>query len=66
MTGTCPECGGELKFDSVHKRYVCQSCGLAVTREEIDEIKAKYVSENTEEEKERRRKDYIKWWSAKK
>jgi transcription initiation factor TFIIIB Brf1 subunit/transcription initiation factor TFIIB len=64
----CPECGGNLKFDPNHKRYVCQSCGLAVTREEIDEIHSKNtaLTTNTEDDKERRRKDYLKWWSTKK
>ena len=63
----CPECGGNLKFDSNHKRYVCQSCGLAVTREEIDDIRSKNATTtNPEEDKERRRKEYLKWWSTKK
>lgn len=57
-----------MKFDPKQKRHVCQSCGLAVTREEIDEIRSKNTSLNTniEDEKERRRKDYLKWWSTKK
>jgi transcription initiation factor TFIIIB Brf1 subunit/transcription initiation factor TFIIB len=62
----CPECGGNLKFDPNHKRYVCLSCGLSVTKEEIDDIRAKNGYTNPEEEKEQRRKDYLKWWSNKK
>jgi len=62
--GVCPECGGNLKFDPNHKRYVCQSCGLAVTKEEIEEIKAKDAKDT--DDKEQRRKDYLKWWSTKK
>ncbi len=62
----CPECGGNLKFDPNHKRYVCQSCGLAVTRDEIDDIRSKNAMANPAEEKERQRKDYLKWWSNKK
>ena len=63
---TCPECGGNMRFDSNHKRYVCQSCGLAVTKEEIYEIRAKYIPTSDEEERDKRRKEYEKWWSKKK
>jgi transcription initiation factor TFIIIB Brf1 subunit/transcription initiation factor TFIIB len=62
----CPECGGNLRFDPNHKRYVCLSCGLAVTREEIDDIRNKNLKGNPTEEKERQKKDYLKWWSNKK
>jgi hypothetical protein len=37
-----------------------------VTKEEIDEIRAKDASMNSDDEKERQRKDYLKWWSTKK
>jgi len=62
----CPECAGVLKFDPAHKRYVCQSCGLAVNREEIDEMVAKNATADPNEEKEQRKKEYLKWWSTKK
>lgn len=62
----CPECGGNLRFDTNHKRYVCLSCGLSVTKEEIEDIRAKNGFMNPEDEKEQRRKDYLKWWSNKK
>ncbi len=62
----CPECGGELKFETSHRRYVCLSCGLSLTRDEIDEIKAKYAATSTEDEKEKLKKEYLKWWSTKK
>ncbi|MDH7556233.1 MAG: TFIIB-type zinc ribbon-containing protein [Candidatus Methanosuratincola sp.] len=66
MSDVCPECGGVLKFDPSRKRYVCQSCGLSLSREEIDEIRYKDQKLNEEEEKERVRKEYLKWWSTKK
>ncbi|MBC7113510.1 MAG: hypothetical protein H5T34_05805 [Candidatus Methanomethyliales bacterium] len=62
----CPECGGELKFEPSQRRYVCLSCGLSLTRDEIDEIKAKYAATTASEDKERLRKEYLKWWSSKK
>ncbi|MBC7121303.1 MAG: hypothetical protein H5T33_07030 [Candidatus Methanosuratus sp.] len=65
MADVCPECGGVLKFDPSRKRYVCQSCGLSLNREEIDEIRHKDQNFN-EDEKERIQKEYLKWWVAKK
>ncbi|MGC8936397.1 MAG: hypothetical protein ACP5KV_03410 [Candidatus Methanomethylicaceae archaeon] len=62
----CPECGGELKYEQSQRRYVCLSCGLSLTRDEIDEIRAKYATTSAEEEKERLKKEYLKWWSTKK
>ena len=62
----CPECAGNLKFDPALRRYVCQSCGLSLNREEIDEMAAKNTSADSNEEKEKRKKEYLKWWSTKK
>ncbi|MCQ5376571.1 MAG: transposase [Candidatus Methanomethylicia archaeon] len=62
----CPECAGELKYDPSQRRYVCKSCGLALNRDEIDELKSKYGASTPEEEKEKMKKDYLKWWSTKK
>ncbi|MDH5806345.1 MAG: hypothetical protein QXW62_01330 [Candidatus Methanomethylicaceae archaeon] len=61
----CPECGGDMRFQSSIRRYVCLSCGLSLTRDEIDEIKAKYKSE-IKNEKEEIKKEYIKWWTKSK
>lgn len=66
MSNVCLECGGVLKFDPSRKRYVCQSCGLSLSREEMDEIRYKDQKLNEEEEKERVRKEYLKWWATKK
>ncbi|MEJ5293456.1 MAG: TFIIB-type zinc ribbon-containing protein [Candidatus Methanosuratincola sp.] len=66
MSDVCPECGGVLKFDPSRKRYVCQSCGLSLSREEIDEIRYKDRRLDEEDEKERVRKEYLKWWATKK
>ncbi|MBC7126938.1 MAG: TFIIB-type zinc ribbon-containing protein [Candidatus Methanosuratincola petrocarbonis] len=66
MSDVCPECGGVLKFEPSRKRYICQSCGLSLSREEIDEIRYKDQKLNEEDEKERVRKEYLKWWATKK
>ncbi len=62
----CPECGGETKYDPRVKRYVCQCCGLSLTLEERDKLRESNVLGDEAEEKEKRRKDYMKWWASKK
>lgn len=64
----CPECGGELFYDSPTKRYGCKSCGLYVTREQISDIRAQVRNEQDELKRKRREQsEYLEWWlSAKK
>jgi len=64
----CPECGGEMQYISVTKRYVCKSCGLSVAHQELielrEQLKPKFESE--EEQRKKRRDEYLKWWLSKK
>ncbi|MGQ9538909.1 MAG: hypothetical protein ACUVTE_04915 [Candidatus Bathycorpusculaceae bacterium] len=64
----CPECGGEMRYIIATKYFVCQSCGLSVTQQELIELRErlKVPVETDEEEKDRRRKEYLKWWLSKK
>ncbi len=63
----CPECGGNLFYDSRVKRYVCKSCGLSLTFQEISEIRDELRPDMSEEEKRRqRRKEYLSWWFSRK
>ena len=64
----CPECGGELHYVSQTKRYVCKSCGLSLTPQELYEIREKNRPsyETPEEQHQQQRKDYLKWWLGKK
>ena len=64
----CPECGGEMRYDPTLKRYICKSCGLSVTYEELMEIRdrIKEIPESDEEKRKKRRKDYLDWWFSKK
>ncbi|MEM2112364.1 MAG: hypothetical protein QXX08_10905 [Candidatus Bathyarchaeia archaeon] len=64
----CPECGGEMCYISVTKHYVCKSCGLSLTFQEIMEMreKSKARIEPEEEERKRVRKEYLQWWLSKK
>ena len=64
----CPECGGELHYASATKRYVCKSCGLSLTHQELIELRDKLrpTFETEEEQRQRERKEYLKWWLSKK
>ncbi|MCD6409044.1 MAG: hypothetical protein J7L98_01710 [Candidatus Verstraetearchaeota archaeon] len=62
----CPECGGEMKFDRSRYMYVCTSCGLAVTRSELDDLKKGRSPDLGEDERERWRREYLKWWLSSK
>ena len=64
----CPECGGEMHYDQPLHRYVCKSCGLSVTSQEIMELKDKQRPEKGAQDDERktRRKEYLDWWLSKK
>jgi len=64
----CPECGGEMRYDQPLKRYICKSCGLSLTYQELMELRDRNretPESGTEEEKRRkRRKEYLDWWFA--
>ncbi len=63
MAKYCPECGGELRYDSGHKAYSCLSCGLTFLPQELIEAWETAKSRRDEEEKRRQeRRDYLKWW----
>jgi len=64
----CPECGGELRYLSTTKHYVCKSCGLTLTYQELIEMRSRLRErvESEEERRERLRKEYLKWWLSKK
>ncbi|MEM2152367.1 MAG: hypothetical protein QXN40_06775 [Candidatus Bathyarchaeia archaeon] len=66
----CPECGGEMLYISRTKHYVCRSCGLSLTHQELIEIKEKsrerFEADMDEDERKKMRKEYLQWWLSKK
>jgi len=64
----CPECGGEMQYMLVTKHYVCKSCGLSVTQQELMELREKLRPnvETAEDERQRQKKEYLKWYLSKK
>ncbi|UCF45452.1 MAG: hypothetical protein JSW44_02125 [Candidatus Bathyarchaeota archaeon] len=64
----CPECGGEMQYTIATKHFICKSCGLSVTQQELWEMREKLRPhvETAEDEKQKQRKEYLKWWLSKK
>jgi len=64
----CPECGGEMIYVPATKRYVCKSCGIMLTHQELIELRERLRPDfETEEEKKKRlKREYLKWWLSKK
>jgi len=67
---SCPECGGEMHYFINTKHYVCKSCGLSVNQQELMELREKLSdnrnAETKEEERERKKQEYLKWYLSKK
>jgi len=57
-----------MNYVVVSKLYVCKSCGLSVTGQELDELRDRNApNDETEDEiRENRRKEYLKWYLSKK
>jgi hypothetical protein len=65
LASFCPECGGDLKFDSTSKNFFCGSCGLFASREKIDELRDK-TEKDSANTKKRLHDDYLDWWQTSK
>lgn len=50
------------------KRYVCKSCGLSLTHQELIELRQRLrpTFESEEDQRRKERKEYLKWWLSKK
>ncbi len=57
-----------MHYEIATKHYVCKSCGLSVTQQELMDLREKNrpSTVTAEEEKEKHRKEYLKWWLSKK
>jgi len=68
MVNYCPECGGEIQYISLTKHYVCKSCGLSCTGQELNDLhdKNRPAEETEEEQRQNRRKEYLKWYLSSK
>ena len=64
----CPECGVEMQYMLSTKHYVCKSCGLSVTQQELMELREKLRpnTDSEEDERQKQKKEYLKWYLSKK
>jgi len=67
----CPECAGNMKYNPDNRHMVCSSCGLSLTRYELDRywyrIRDERGSEADEVTKAKnRRKEWLDWYSKSK
>ena len=67
----CPECGGKMTFNSYIKQQVCNSCGLSLSRHDLDNYWKKVRQENISDDdelqtKKNRRKEWLDWYSKSK
>ncbi|TFG20999.1 MAG: hypothetical protein EU530_01530 [Promethearchaeota archaeon] len=64
---TCPECTGSMEYNPKIRKYVCQACGLALNKNEIeDEWENRHYRESDEDKRERERQEYKDWYFKKK
>lgn len=57
----CPECGGEMKYNRDLRRYICMSCGIMMT---LDEIMNEW--DKRREEIRDTKDEYLEWWLSRK
>jgi len=60
-----------MKYHSDIKHIVCKSCGLSLTRHELDTLWKKVRTENASDadisqQKKNRRKEWLEWYSSSK
>lgn len=62
----CPECGGEMT--SHLKKKVCESCGLAVTPDDLDNMWDKLHEKKFEDERRKKtqHQEYLEWYQSSK
>ena len=67
----CPECAGKTKYNPANRMMVCGSCGLSLTRGELDTYWKKIKSQNFDDQdefqrKKSRRKEWLDWHTSSK
>ena len=57
-----------MRYDSRLRRYICKSCGLSLTSQELMELRDKLRPERyvDEDKRKKKRKEYLDWWFTRK
>jgi len=67
----CPECAGKMTYNPANRMMVCNSCGLSLTRVELDLYWSKVRDERGSDadvvsREKNRRKEWLDWYSKSK
>ena len=67
----CPECAGKMTYNPANRMMVCNSCGLSLTRFELDRYWSKVRDERGSDvdivsKEKNRRKEWLDWYSKSK
>jgi transcription initiation factor IIE alpha subunit len=67
----CPECAGKMTFNPANRMMVCNSCGLSLTRFDLDRYWTKVRDErgsdaDVVQREKNRRKEWLDWYSKSK
>lgn len=67
----CPECAGNMKYNPDNRLMVCGSCGLSLSRYELDRTWSKLRDERGSDADEvqkakNKRKEWLDWYSKSK
>ncbi|MGD0329477.1 MAG: hypothetical protein ABSB40_03405 [Nitrososphaeria archaeon] len=66
MVERCPECGAILTYEVSTKKYLCKSCGLYATKEQLQDLRDKAREDSDKDKKKRRQNEVLSWWLSKK
>lgn len=67
----CPECAGKMTYNPANRLQVCNSCGLSLSKFDLDrawrDLKDKHAEEDDDfQRKKSKRKEWLEWYSSKK
>ncbi len=62
MNRECPECKGDMYYETTTKHFICKQCGLYATREQIYDI----LDKKRPDKKKSKESEYLDWWLSSK
>lgn len=67
----CPECAGKMVYNPNNRLVTCSSCGLSLSRNDLDRYWKSIRNENIgdldeSDRKKAKKKDWLDWYSSSK
>jgi len=66
MVERCPECGAIMSYEISTKNYLCKSCGLYASKEQLEELRERKRQSVEKDKKKRQQSEILSWWLSKK